>query len=100
MIAGPPYIRVIKPKYTISSGSEITLACRIVNYGEPRASFGWTKNGKVVDSSSVTINESFISITLTNVTITDAGIYTCIANGIESHHNDSVQLYVTSVKGT
>ena len=99
---GPPYITAIKSNYTTVSGSKVTLVCMIVQPGEPRASFGWTKNGESIDSTyHVTINDSFVSITITNVTTQDTGIYTCTATGIESYHSDSIQMHVTSkVKGS
>lgn len=102
MIVGPPYIRAIGTNQTISSGSTVTLVCMIVNPGEPHASFGWRKNGESVNSTHpVTINDSFIAITLNHVTIHDSGTYTCMANGIESYHSDSIKLQVTSIiKGT
>ena len=67
----------------------------IVQPGEPRASFGWTKNGENIDSTyPVTINDLFISLTITNVTIQQIGTYICTATGIESYHSDSIQLHV------
>ena len=94
---GPPYITAIKSDYITACGSKVTLVCRIVKPGEPRASFGWTKNGNGIDSThSVTINESYISITLTNVTTQDTGTYACTATGIESYHVDSIWLHVIS----
>ena len=93
---GPPSITAINPDYVTVSGSKVTLVCMIVKPGEPRAAFGWTKNGESIDSiHSVTINDSFVSITIANVTAQDAGIYTCTATGIESYHSDSTQLHVT-----
>ena len=93
---GPPSITAIKPDYVTVSGSKVTLVCMIVKPGEPRAAFGWTKNGDSIDSiHSVTINDSFVSITIANVTAQDAGIYTCTATGIESYHSDSIKLHVT-----
>ena len=94
---GPPYITAIKSNYTTVSGSKVTLVCMIVQPGEPRAAFRWTKNGESIDSTyPVTINDSFISITITNVTTQDTGTYTCTAIGIESYHSDSIQLRMVS----
>ena len=46
------------------------------------------------------MNNSFIAITLLNVTAQDTGTYTCTATGVQSYHNDSIWLHVTSVKTT
>lgn len=93
---GPPSIMAIKSNYVTVSGSEVILVCMIVKPGEPRAAFGWAKNGESIDSiHSVTINDSFVSVTIASVTAQDAGTYTCTATGIESYHSDSIQLQVT-----
>ena len=97
VFVGPPYIRAIKTDYEISTGSRITLVCMIINPGEPRASFSWTKNGKSIDGTYPTmINNTFMSLTVTNVTAQDTGMYICTASGIELYHNDSIQVYVAS----
>ena len=72
--------------------------CEIVSLGEPSAAFGWKKNGKNV--YGITINNSFIAITILNVTTQDTGTYTCTATGLQSYHNDTIQLQVTSVTNT
>ena len=97
VITGPPYIRAVASSHTVPSGSNITLACMIVNPGEPRVSFGWKKDGKSINSTYfITTNDSFTAITLTSVTVKDSGTYTCTATGIESYHSDSMQMQVTS----
>ena len=82
----------------MTSGANVTLVCEIVHLGEPRASFEWKKNGENVDVTA--INNSFITITLLNVTTHDTGTYTCTATGLQSYHNDSIWLHVTSVAAT
>ena len=95
MHIGPPFIRAVKSNLIVPSGTNLTLVCEIVNPGEPRAAFGWRKNAKnVARTYSVTVNNSFVTIILTNVTTQDAGTYTCTATGIESYHNDTIQLRV------
>ena len=76
----------------------MTLVCEIVNLGEPRATFGWKKNGENI--YGITINNSFIAITILNVMTQDTGTYFCTATGLQSYHNDSIQLHVTSVTNT
>ena len=95
---GPPFIRAVKSNLIVPSGANVTLACEIVNPGEPRAAFGWRKNAENVASTySVTVNNSFVTIILTNVTTQDAGTYTCTATGIVSYYSDSIQLRVLPV---
>ena len=69
--------------------------CEIVNLGEPCAAFGWKKNGENI--YGITINNSFIAITILNVRTQDTATYTCTATGLQSYHSDSIQLHVASV---
>ena len=85
----------------VPSGANVTLACEIVNPGEPRATFGWRKGGETVAGTNfITVHNSFLTITITSVTTQDTGTYTCTATGLESYDSDSIQLHVLSANNT
>lgn len=59
----------------------------------PKATFSWSKNGTAVDND-VIINNSSMSLMLNNLTVEDAGVYTCIARAAVSNQNDTIELKV------
>ena len=91
----PPVISAEKQKYTSIVGANVILRCHIIDKGIPEAVFSWKKNGNRMNGEYVIlIDSSVMEITITNLTVDNAGVYTCIANGLLSYHSNSLQLIV------
>ncbi|XP_065913521.1 uncharacterized protein [Dysidea avara] len=95
-ISTPPVIVASNPKYTTTVGTQVTLACDIIDRGFPPATFGWIRDGHDLrNDHSVIANGSVISLTMCNVKIASAGKYTCTAsNAGLSYRTDTVELNV------
>lgn len=94
-------IKADKPCYTSSIGSSISLSCRIVEKGLPPAIFSWRKSRHVLDGIyqiSIDMVNSAMVITLTNLTMENAGVYTCDATGLLSYRSDTVEVFVDESK--
>ena len=92
-ILAPPSIRAVNSTYTAVVGSQVTLKCNIIDPGVPKATFTWNKNGSAIHNDIVVKNSS-ISLVLNNLTMEDAGVYTCIARATVSNQNDTIELKV------
>ena len=81
-------------------GTQVTLACDIIDRGFPPATFGWIRDGHDLrNDHSVIANGSVISLTMCNVKIASAGKYTCTAsNAGLSYRTDTVELNVLESK--
>ena len=90
-ILAPPSIRAVNSNYTAVVGSQVTLKCNIIDMGVPKATFSWNKNGSAIHNDIVVKNSS-ISLMLNNLTVEDAGVYTCIARATMSNQNDTIEL--------
>ena len=73
--------------------SQVTLECNITALGVPTAIFGWNKNSYAISYDTVSNNFS-LALTLRNITMEDAGVYTCIARNAVSYRNDRIELAV------
>ena len=94
-IPEPPVIRANGSSYNATVGSEVTLKCNIVNNGIPTAKYGWRRNGvQLQPEGEFLIEDSIIAIKLSNLTMRDAGKYTCSASNIRSYRSDFVKLRV------
>ena len=92
-ILAPPSIRAVNSNYTAIVGSQVILKCNIIDMGVPKATFSWNKNGSAIHNDIVVKNSS-ISLMLNNLTMEDAGVYTCIARATVSNQNDTIELKV------
>ena len=92
----PPSITAAKSYYAATIGSQITLTCNIAEQGIPPAEFTWRKDGREIEADNVTVftNQTTITIVLTNLTMNDAGSYTCEAANEQSYRNDHVELRI------
>ena len=95
LLAVPPIIRA-NSNYTAEVGSQITMACNIINQGVPTAHFRWIRDGieQLGDSVAVNIPLRLVMMTLTNVTMNDGGTYTCMATSERSSRSDHIVLTV------
>ena len=89
---------MIVPKTLIFNGLDtVTLMC--IALGGPGNTFQWAFNGEEIDETSS-------NLTLTNVTETDGGVYTCTVTNPASNGSDSTEVFIipminpTSVKAT
>ena len=76
--AEAPVIRANNSNYTATVGSEVMLKCKIIKIGVPTAKYEWRRNG-IQPKGELLIDDSIIAIKLSNLTMTDAGKYTCSA---------------------
>lgn len=99
-LLAPPIVSAANLSHISTVGSNITLKCNIVNEGVPQATFSWSRNG--YELNGIKISNSTMAVTLTNLTLNDAGVYTCAANGLLSYHSDDMELSVVEeiVKST
>ena len=95
----PPIIRANDSIYTATVGSEVILKCNIINHGLPTAVFEWKRNGIQPIGELVAAN-SFIAIKLSNLTMNDAGKYTCSASNAQSYRSHLVELTILEGKYT
>jgi len=78
-----------------TTGSNVTLSCNIGDKGTPEATFTWRRNGQdLSDGGAASLNETFMTLTLVNVTLESTGVYTCTAMNILSYRRDTVELLV------
>ena len=73
----------------------MTLKCNITALGVPTATFGWDKNGHAISHDVTISSNSLLALTLMNVTMEDAGVYTCVARSRVAYRNDHIELNVT-----
>ena len=93
-------VKAEKPCYTSFIGSSISLSCKIIERGVPPAIFSWRKSRLVLDAIyriSIDVNSSMV-ITLKNLTMDNAGVYTCDATALLSSRSDTVELFVDKSK--
>ena len=95
-ITAPPILVANIRKYTTTLGSQITLICDIIDRGMPPAKFGWKRDGHYLKNEYlVSANDSAISLTLSNVTLANAGSYICTAtNAGLSYRTDTIELNI------
>ena len=94
-ITVPPVIVANTPKYTTIMGSQAFLRCDIIERGIPPAKFGWKKDGYDLSNVyPVSVNDSILTLQLSNVTMDSSGVYVCIASSTLSYHTDTVELIV------
>ena len=75
----------------------LTIKCNILNKGIPQAIITWKKNGRKVNNEYIYRNDTSTTLTLSNLTEEDSGLYTCIAIGPYSDHSGNVDLVVESM---
>ena len=93
----PPNILASPSTYTSFIGSNVVLRCNIIDKGTPPAEFSWSKAGYRMNGEYIiVINSTAMEITFLNLTLDNAGVYTCAADGLLSYHSDSVELIVQS----
>ena len=68
--------------------------CRILNQGVPLAQFRWIRDGTEINGDNSETNHSNMILTLLNVTVDDAGVYTCSATSERSYRSDHIILTV------
>ena len=77
-------------------GSNVTFSCNAT--GNPAPTFSWTKDGLAITSSdnpriSLSLNNK--KLTITNLTKTDGGEYTCVAtNSVKTIKSNAATLSV------
>jgi len=71
------------------------MECNITHEGIPTATFGWDKNGYPISGDKIIKNSTLFALKLSNLTMEDAGMYTCIARNTVSYKNDHIELRVT-----
>jgi len=79
-------------------GSQVRMECQIAK-GTPEATFGWDKNGYTIDNRQIIIHDSLLTLEMSNLTMEDTGVYTCIARNTVSYQNDHIELTVMQPKG-
>lgn len=77
-------VATIPPPLPIVLGADVVLVC-IITGVDPPDSIMWTLNGMVVDTG----NENF---TLTVLTVSDYGVYTCNASNEFGSDSDTVEV--------
>jgi len=90
----PPNIKANDSNYIATVGSEVMLKCNIFNNGIPTAEFEWKRNGIQPRGELVVVDDAFVAIKLSNLTMKDAGKYTCSASNIRSYRSDLVELTI------
>jgi len=91
----PPVITATISTYVSKTGSNVSLSCNISDKGTPEASFTWRKSGQdLSDGGIASVNEAVMTLTLVNVTMESAGLYTCAATSVLSYRSDVVELLV------
>ena len=94
-ITAPPVIVANVHKYAIILGSRAVLRCNIIERGIPLATFSWKKDGSDLSSVyRVSVNDSILTLQLSNVTMDSSGVYVCTASNKLSYHTDTVELIV------
>ena len=97
-LLAPAVIIAASSSYISTVGSSITLTCNIVDKGAPQTSFSLRRNGNEInDESRLSINDTAMSLTLTNITMDNGGIYFCTGTGVISHRRDTVELIVEGI---
>jgi len=89
----PPIIRANHSNYIATVGSEVMLKCNIFSNGLPTAKFEWKRNG-IQPRGELVVDDAFVAIKLRNLTIKDAGKYTCSASNVRSYRSDLVELKI------
>ena len=83
--AVPPSIRAVNSNFTAEVGSQVTLGCVIISLGIPIAEITWMKAGHRITGDRVTMNSSFVTLTLNVRGSSNGGTYTCSAsNGVQT----------------
>ena len=67
-------------------GGEVNLMCNV--QGGPNNIFVWKKDSEVLE------NETTDTLQLTNVAVSDAGVYTCTVTNAAGYSSDYTQLYI------
>jgi len=75
----------------------VILTCDIIHEGIPTATLGWDKNGYSISDNKIIKNSTLFALKLSNLTMEDAGVYTCIARNTVSYKNDHIELRVTQL---
>jgi len=76
-------------------GSQAVLRCDIIERGIPPATFSWKKDGYDLSSVyPVSVNDLILTLQLSNVTMSNSGVYVCTASNKLSHHTNTVELIV------
>jgi len=90
-----PVIRAVVVNYTTFIGSHITLTCKIIYWGKPKATLYWTgPRGESLSNDLVQNNDTHTSLLLTNLTEQDSGSYVCIADVISYLYGNEMFLYL------
>ena len=95
-------IKAKKLCYTSFIGSSIALSCSIIEKGIPQATFSWRKGRHALEDGiyhniSIDVNSAMV-IKLTNLTMENAGAYTCEATAKLSYGSDTVELFIDRSK--
>ena len=77
-----PVIQVVSTNYTGFVGSNITLACEIINHGTPPGSFYWRRHGSSIMNDRISTNSTHTTLTLISLTPENHGEYCCVSNGV------------------
>ena len=89
----PPIIRANGSNYIATVGAEVMLKCNIFENGIPRAEIEWKRNG-IQPRGELVVDNSFTTIKLHNLTMKDAGKYTCTASNVRSYRSDLLELTI------
>ena len=81
------------------SGENVTFTCTV--QAEPVHSLQWLFNGEIVQPSTThiitTIGESQESLTIVNISLADAGDYSCFAENVHGNSSASETLLVQGI---
>ena len=75
-------------------GSNVTLACKIINHGTPPARFYWRRHGYPIMDDRISTNSTHTTLTLINLAEENHGEYRCVSDGVLTLMSYTVYLYL------
>ena len=81
------------------SGENVTFTCTV--QAEPVHSLQWLFNGEIIQPSTThimtTMGETQGSLTIVNISLVDAGIYSCFAENVHGNSSANETLFVQGI---
>ena len=78
---------------TIERGDTVILTCN--SMGGPGNDFGWLFNEKQLGRSSISVNDSSSTLTLSNVTASTGGEYSCVVTNRAGNNTASTFVFIS-----